>query len=151
MYKRQAFKKALEVDTAAKKQDLTVQGMAQAGLGEVYARQGKVPEANAGYDAAAKLDPTRAGTYYKNEAVIFFQANNGDAQAAAAQKAIDTDPTQPIPYYLEGNALIQKTTEDEKTHKLVAPPGCIEAYQKYLELQPNGTYASCLLYTSRCV
>ena len=151
-----AFKKALEVDTAAKKQDLTVQGMAQAGLGEVYARQGKVPEANAGYDAAAKLDPTRAGTYYKNEAVIFFQAANAasqtgdaaaqatdtDAQAAAAQKAIDADPALPVPYYLKGNALVQKTAEDPKTHKLVAPPGCIEAYQKYLELQPNGTYAS---------
>lgn len=137
-----AFKKALDVDTTAKKPNLSVQGLAQAGLGEVYARQAKVPEANAAYDAAAKLDPTRAGMYYKNEAVIFFQANNGDAQAAAAQKAIDTDPTQPIPYYLKGNALIQKTTEDEKTHKLVAPPGCLEAYQKYLDLQPNGLYSS---------
>jgi tetratricopeptide (TPR) repeat protein len=137
-----AFKKTLEVDAASKKQDLNVQGMAQAGLGEVYARTGKVPEANAAYDAAAKLDPTRAGMYYKNEAVIFFQANNGDAQAAAAQKAIDTDPAQPIPYYLKANALIQKTTLDEKTKKLVPPPGCLEAYQKYLELQPNGIYAA---------
>jgi tetratricopeptide (TPR) repeat protein len=137
-----AFKKALEVDTTAKTPKLDVQGLAQAGLGEIYARQGKVPEANAGYDAAAKLDPTRAGMYYKNEAVIFFQSNNADAQAIAAQKAIDADPTQGIPYYLKGNALVQKTTQDEKTKKLVAPPGCIEAYQKYLELQPNGMYAS---------
>lgn len=137
-----AFKKALDVDTTSKKPNLSVQGLAQAGLGEVYARTGKVPEANAAYDAAAKLDPTRAGMYYKNEAVIFFQSNNPDGQAAAAQKAIDADPTQPIPYYLKGNALIQKTTLDEKTKKLVAPPGCLEAYQKYLDLQPNGTYAA---------
>jgi len=136
-----AFKKALDVDTTAKKPNLSVQGLAEAGLGEVYARQAKVPEANAAYDAAAKLDPTRAGMYYKNEAVIFFQANNADAQAAAAQKAIDTDPTQPIPYYLKGNALIQKTTEDPTTHKLVPPAGCLEAYQKYLDLQPTGVYA----------
>jgi tetratricopeptide (TPR) repeat protein len=136
-----AFKKTIEVDTASKKPNLSVQGLAQAGLGEIYARTGKVPEANAAYDAAAKLDPTRAGMYFKNEAVIFFQSNNADAQAAAAQKAIDTDPTQPIPYYLKGNALIQKTTLDDKTKKLVPPPGCLEAYQKYLELQPNGTYS----------
>lgn len=137
-----AFKKAIEVDLASKKQNLAVQGMAQAGLGEVYARTGKISDANAGYDAAAKLDPPHAAMYYKNEAVIFFQANNADAQAAAAQKAIDADPAgQPIAYYLKGNALIQKTTEDPKTHKLVAPPGCLEAYQKYLDLQPNGTYA----------
>ena len=137
-----AFQKALDVDTTSKKPNLSVQGLAQAGLGEVDARQGKVPEANAAYDAAAKLDPTRAGMYYKNEAVIFFQVNNGDAQAVAAQKAIDADPTQPIPYYLKGNALIQKTTLDDKTKKLIAPAGCLEAYQKYLELQPNGTYSA---------
>jgi tetratricopeptide (TPR) repeat protein len=137
-----AFKKALEVDLAAHKQDPTVQGLAQAGLGEIYARQAKVPEANAGYDTAAKLDPTRAPMYYKNEAVIFMLSNNADAQLAAAQKAIDADPTQPIPYYIKGNALIQKTTLDPATKKLVPPPGCLEAYQKYLDLQPNGLYAA---------
>ena len=137
-----AFKKALEVDTASKKPNLTVQGLAQAGLGEIYARTGKIADANAAYDAAAKLDPTRAGMYYKNEAVIFFQSNNPEGQAIAAQKAIDADPAQPVPYYLKGNALIQKTALDEKTKKLVAPPGCLEAYQKYLDLQPNGTYAA---------
>ena len=98
------FKKTLEVDAASKKQDLNVQGLAQAGLGEVYARTGKVPDANAAYDAAAKLDPARAGMYYKNEAVIFFQANNGDAQAAAAQKAIDTDPTDVYKRQRHGSA-----------------------------------------------
>jgi hypothetical protein len=25
---------------------------------------------------------------------------------------------------------------------LVAPPGCVEAYKKYLELAPNGQYAA---------
>jgi hypothetical protein len=25
---------------------------------------------------------------------------------------------------------------------LVAPPGCLEAYQKYLELAPDGPYAA---------
>jgi hypothetical protein len=31
---------------------------------------------------------------------------------------------------------------DDKTHKLVAPAGCLEAYQKYLELSPTGPYAT---------
>ena len=30
---------------------------------------------------------------------------------------------------------------DPKTNKLVAPPGCMEAYQKYLQLAPDGPYA----------
>jgi hypothetical protein len=74
--------------------------------------------------------------------VIFFQTNQPDAQAAAADKAIAADPTMPIPYYLKGNALVQKTTMDDKTKKLVAPPGCLEAYQKYLDLAPTGPYAT---------
>jgi hypothetical protein len=31
---------------------------------------------------------------------------------------------------------------DPKTNKLVAPEGCMEAYQKYLDLAPNGPYVS---------
>jgi hypothetical protein len=60
---------------------------------------------------------------------------------AAADKAIGVDPSQPILYYLKGNGLVGKTTLDDKTHKLVAPAGCMEAYQKYLQLAPDGPYA----------
>jgi hypothetical protein len=47
-----------------------------------------------------------------------------------------------LAYYLKGNGLIANTTMDAKTQKLVAPPGCMEAYQKYLELAPDGPYAA---------
>ena len=60
---------------------------------------------------------------------------------AAADKAIAVDPTQPVLYYLKGNGLVGKTTMDSKTNKLSAPPGCLEAYQKYLELAPDGPYS----------
>ncbi|MGD0893422.1 MAG: tetratricopeptide repeat protein [Terracidiphilus sp.] len=136
------YKKALEVDAASKKPNIAVQGSAQSGLGEIYARAGKVPEATAAYDAAAKVNPTSAALYLKNEAVIYFQTNNGDAQVAAADEAIKADPTQPLVYYLKGQGLIQKATFDSKTNMIVLPPGCAEAYQKYLELAPTGPYAA---------
>jgi tetratricopeptide (TPR) repeat protein len=117
-------------------------GLANSGLGEIYARTGKIPEANAAYDAAGKANPSQAGFYLKNEAVIFFQMNNGDAQVAAADEAIAADPTQPILYYLKGQGLIQKATLDPKSQKIVAPAGCLEAYQKYLQLAPDGPYAA---------
>jgi len=69
------------------------------------------------------------------------QSGNPDAAAAAADKAIAADPTRPIPYYLKGQALVGKATVDPKTQKIVAPPGCVEAYQKYLELAPDGQFA----------
>ena len=81
------YKKALELEAAAKKPNPEVIGAANAGLGEIYARTGKVADATAAYDAAAKANPPQAGFYLKNEAVIFFQVNNADAQVAAADEA----------------------------------------------------------------
>jgi tetratricopeptide (TPR) repeat protein len=136
------YKKVLELEAASKKPSPDVQGLADSGLGEIYARTGKVPEAQTAYDSAAKINPSLAGFYLRNEAVIFFQVNNADAQVAAADAAIQVDPTQAMLYYLKGNGLVQKTTIDPKTNKLTAPPGCLEAYQKYLELAPTGPYAA---------
>jgi tetratricopeptide (TPR) repeat protein len=136
-----AFKKAIQLDSVNPKPNIDVQGLADSGLGEIYARTGKIQDANDAYDAAAKINPTRAGFYYKNESVIFFQTNQADAQVAAADKAIAVDPTQPVLYYLKGNGLVGKTTMDAKTNKLTAPPGCLEAYQKYLDLAPDGPYS----------
>jgi tetratricopeptide (TPR) repeat protein len=135
------FKKVLELEAASKKPSIAIQGLADSGLGEVYARTGKIQQATDAYDAAAKVNPTLGGFYLKNEAVIFFQTNQPDAQVAAADKAIALDPTQPVLYYLKGNGLVGKTTIDDKTKKLVPPPGCMEAYQKYLQLAPDGVYA----------
>jgi tetratricopeptide (TPR) repeat protein len=137
-----SYKKAIELASAAKTPKPEILGMANAGLGEIYARTGKVPEANAAYAEAAKTDPTKAAFYLRNEAVIFFQANNAQAQIAAAQEALKSDPNQAVLYYIIGQGLVQSATVDPKTNKIILPPGCAEAYQKYLELAPTGPYAA---------
>lgn len=137
-----SFKKAVELDQASKKPRPEIEGLANAGLGEIYARTNKVDQAAAAYDEAVKADPTKASLYYKNEAVIYSQAGNNDAQEAAAEKAIQASPNDPLPYYLKGQALIAKASVDPKTQRIVLPPGCGEAYQKYLELAPDGPYSA---------
>jgi tetratricopeptide (TPR) repeat protein len=137
-----SYKKAIDLESASKKPRPAVLGLAEAGLGEVYARTGKVPEANAAYDAAAKADPANAALHLRNQAVIFFQENNGPAQVAAADDAIKIDPNQAILYYIKGQGLIQNATVDPKTSRIVLPPDCTAAYQKYLDLAPNGPYAT---------
>ena len=137
-----SYKKALDLETASKKPRTEVMGQSQAGLGEVYARTGKTDDATAAYDAAAKADPTRAGTYLKNEAIIYYQMGNATAQGIAADKAIAAAPTDAILYYLKGNALVGNATIDPKTSQMVLPPDCIAAYQKYLELAPSGPFAN---------
>ena len=141
------YKKAADMESASKKPRLPVVAVAEAGLGEVYARTGKVPDANAAYDAAAKADPANAVLNLRNEAVIFYQQNNGPAQIAAADEGIKADPNPNDPslailYYIKGQGLVQNATVDPKNpSKIVLPPDCTAAYQRYLDLAPTGPYA----------
>ena len=136
------YKKSIDIESASKKPRMPVIAVADAGLGEIYARTGKVPEANAAYDASAKADPANAALNLRNEAVIFYQENNGPAQIAAADEAIKIDPNQAILYYIKGQGLVQNATVDPKTNRIVLPPDCTAAYQKYLDLAPEGPYAN---------
>jgi tetratricopeptide (TPR) repeat protein len=101
-----------------------------------------VDDANAAFDAAAKADPSNAAKYLRSEAIAFFSAKNFDAQVGAAKLAIKADPDQAILYYIEAEGLAQNGRVDPVTKKLVLPPGCADAFRKYLELDPNGPYAA---------
>jgi tetratricopeptide (TPR) repeat protein len=141
-----SYKKAIDLETASKKPRMPVLGQSQAGLGEIYARTGKVPEANAAFDAAAKADPANALVNLKNQAVIFFQEGNSAAQVAAADEAIKADPNPNDPnlavlYYIKGQGLIVNATVDAKGHYVLSPD-CVAAYKKYLELAPHGQFAA---------
>jgi tetratricopeptide (TPR) repeat protein len=137
-----SLSKCITLEQAAKKPNPEVIGSAGNSLGEAYADDNKVPESQAAYDAAAKANPTQAGMYFQNETIVMSRTGQADAIVAAADKAIAADPTRPIPYYLKGQALIGKATMDPKTQKIVAPPGCQEAYEKYLQLAPTGQFAN---------
>lgn len=136
-----SLQKGIQLEAASKKPNTDVEGAAGNALGEAYGSDSKVPEAQAAYDAAAKANPGSASMYYSNEAIVMDRSNQLDATVAAADKAIAADPTKPIPYYLKGKALINKATIDPKTQKIIAPDGCAEAYQKYLQLAPDGPFA----------
>jgi tetratricopeptide (TPR) repeat protein len=136
-----SLKKAIDLDAASKKPNQEIEGAAGNALGEALADEKKTADAQAAYEAAAKVNPTQAGMYYQNETIVLSRLGATDAIVAAADKAIAADPTKPIPYYLKGQALINKATVD-KAGKIVAPPGCAEAYQKYLELAPDGQFAN---------
>jgi len=137
-----SLQKGLALDKASKKPDGSLDGAAENTLGEVLANEGKYPEAQATYDQAAKDDPSAAAMYLTNDAIMMDRFGQIDATVAAADKAIAANPNDPIPYYLKGKALINKATVDPKTQKIIAPPGCEEAYEKYLELAPNGPFAN---------
>jgi tetratricopeptide (TPR) repeat protein len=148
-----SFKKAIDTNTASKKPDPALEGAAQSGMATVYLHQKKTADAATAMDAAAKAAPAQASLYYSNFAKLLYSLNSTgtlsdpDAQNAAADKAIAATPATTTPayallFYLKAQALTQKASFDAKTQKIVLPPGTAEAYQKYLDLDPNGTFAN---------
>jgi tetratricopeptide (TPR) repeat protein len=130
------------VVNSGEKRTPDVMGAGWAGLGEVYIRGGKVAEGQAAFDSAIKTNPADTALYRHNETIFFFQTGHADEQLAAAEQAIAADPARAANYYFKGQALVSKATIDPKTQKMVLPPGCAEAYQKYLELDASGPYSA---------
>lgn len=109
-------------------------------LADAQGKAGKPEDAIKSYGQAATLDPAGAGTYYFNLGAILTNANKSDEAVAAFDKAIAADPNKAEAYYWKGVNLVAKATTD-KTGKVIPAPGTEEALNKYLELQPTGTYA----------
>ncbi|HTW58820.1 MAG TPA: carboxypeptidase regulatory-like domain-containing protein [Terriglobales bacterium] len=108
-------------------------------LAEAYAKENKTDESVQTYALAAQADPTSASQYYFNTGAVLTNAGKVDAAIAAFDKVIAADPTKADAYYWKGVNMIGKATL--QGDKMIAPPGTAEAFQKYLELQPTGTYA----------
>jgi tetratricopeptide (TPR) repeat protein len=136
-----AYKKGADLNAASKKPNPADQAAAWNGVGNTLSKEGKAADAAAAFENAVKAEPTNAGMFYGNEAAVLFNAGQTDAAAAAADKAIAADPNRPDPYFIKGQALIAKSSFDAKTQKIVPPPGCVDAYQKYLQLAPDGQHA----------
>jgi len=70
---------------------------------------------------------------------VLTNAGKVDDAIAAFNKVIAADPTKADAYYWKGVNMIGKATL--QGNKMVAPEGTAECFQKYLELQPSGSYA----------
>lgn len=108
-------------------------------LADAYAKSGQTDKAVQQYAAAATADPTNAASYYYNEGAVLTNTGKIDEAIAAFDKSISIDPNRADAYYWKGVDMIGKATM--KDNKMIAPPGTSEAFNKYLELQPNGKYA----------
>jgi tetratricopeptide (TPR) repeat protein len=111
-------------------------------LGNVLARAGKIDEARAAYTKSAELDPTKAATAWRNFGISLYNANRGGDAVEPLQKSAELDPKSAQTWYLLGACLVYKMTVKKVGDKDVPEfaPGTIEAYQKAVELDPNGPF-----------
>lgn len=108
-------------------------------LAEADAKTNKIDDAVANYAKAAQLDPAKAGQYLFNTGAVLTNAGKVDAAIDAFDKVIAADPNKAEAYYWKGVNMIGKATL--KGDKMIAPEGTAEAFQKYLELEPEGKLA----------
>lgn len=126
-----AYQKAIQIKPTADYWNL---------LGEAYSKSSKTTDdAVKAYTTAAQLDPPNAGKYYFNIGAVETNTGKVDDAIQAFDKAIAADPSRADAYYWKGVNLLSKAKLEG--NKMVAPPGTAEAFNKYLELQPNGQFA----------
>jgi tetratricopeptide (TPR) repeat protein len=107
--------------------------------GQALANMGRADEAMEAFNRAAEIEPASAGLYYFNMGAILTNIGQLDKANEAFDKSLAADPARAEAHYFKGINLLAnaKTVGD----KMVAPEGTAEAFNKYLQLQPNGRYA----------
>ncbi len=113
-------------------------------LGNVLAKGGKVQEAEEAYQKSATLDPANAATAWRNLGIVLYNANRMKDAIEPLKKSLEIDPKSAQAWYLVGVALVN-TMEFKKDGEKLIPivqPGTIEAYQKAIELDPDGVYGA---------
>ena len=100
----------------------------------------KIPEAQAELTKAAQLDPQRAGQYYYNLGAVMTNTGQAEAASESFKKAIEADPNYAEAYYQYGVSLMSKAQIDA-SGKVTPAAGTQEAFEKYLQLKPDGPNA----------
>ncbi|MGB9435363.1 MAG: tetratricopeptide repeat protein [Candidatus Acidiferrum sp.] len=111
-------------------------------LGNVLARAGKIDDAKAAYTKSAELDPPNAGLAWRNFGISLYQAGRMQEAVEPLQKATQIDPKNAQGWYLLGACLVASADYKQVGDKMevTLKPGTVEAYQKAIELDPNGPY-----------
>jgi tetratricopeptide (TPR) repeat protein len=128
----EAYNKAL----ALKPDDASIHN----NYGLALAKAGKFPDALAELEKAAQLEPANACKYYYNAGALLTNAGQVDPAIETFKKGIAADANCADAYYQMGVNLMAKVTTGPDG-KMVPVAGTVEAFQMYLKLKPDGSYA----------
>jgi tetratricopeptide (TPR) repeat protein len=111
-------------------------------MGGILGRAGKIDEAMAAYQKSAELDPANAAQAYRNAGITMYNAGKMKEAVEPLKKATELDPKSAQAWYLLGASLVGAMEYKKVGDKMevVVQPGTVEAYQKAVDLDPNGPY-----------
>jgi len=113
-------------------------------LGNSLARTGKIDDASQAYQKAIELDPMNTAMYWRNFAIGLYNSGRIKESVDPLKKATDAEPKNAQAWYLLGAALVNTMGFKQEGDKMVPElqPGTQEAYQKAIELDPNGQWGA---------
>jgi tetratricopeptide (TPR) repeat protein len=111
-------------------------------LGNDYAKLGKIDEAMDAYQKAADADPPDAASAWRNAGASLYNAGKMQEAVVPFQKAAALDPKNAQTWFLLGTCLMNTMGSRQEGDKLipVITPGTVEAFQKAVELDPDGQW-----------
>ena len=112
-------------------------------LGGIYGRANKIEEATAAYQKAAEIDPPNAAQAWLNCGITLSNVGKYKEAIEPLKKATELDPKSAKAWYLLASALIADPSIYKQTAgkiEVTPLPGTSEAYQKAIDLDPNGPY-----------
>jgi len=120
-------------------------------LGQAFAAEGKTDDAVREYTQAGQQDSANAAMYYFNAGAVLTNVAMRATGPDQKKKLDDANEmfrksSAANPNYSSGEAYYQLATNllnqaTMKDNKMIVPDGTTQAYQKYLEISPNGRYA----------
>ncbi|HZD96189.1 MAG TPA: tetratricopeptide repeat protein, partial [Candidatus Sulfotelmatobacter sp.] len=141
------YEKAIPLAENAAKDPKADPAKAKAGVasmltneGSAYGKLKQPQKAVEAYTKAAEMDPN-PGTAYFNLCATQYNSGNTQGALAACEKAIAADPNRADAYYIKGSLMMAESKKG-KDDKLEAPAGTADAFNKYLELAPDGPHAN---------
>lgn len=113
-------------------------------LGGLLGRNGKIDEATAAYQKSAEVDPPNAAQAWRNFGITMYNASKYKEAIEPLKKATVLEPNNAQTWYLLGTVMVGsmgfKKVGDKQEPDI--QPGTVEAYQKAIELDPNGTWGT---------
>jgi tetratricopeptide (TPR) repeat protein len=112
-------------------------------LGGIYGRANKIEDATAAYQKAAEIDPANAAQAWLNYGITLSNVGKYKEAIEPLKKATELDPKSAKAWYLLASALIADPSIYKQTAgkiEVTPLPGTAEAYQKAIDLDPNGPY-----------
>ena len=140
-YDQAAGSYQMALTALAKKPNLNSEVAYRTSLAVALAMGGKEKEAYAAVEEISEVAPKQLSRTYFRIAAAYVQTGRAKEAVEAFRKSLKADPQNAESQYQLAVTLVSMATVTDDGQTIPAP-GTVEAYQRYLEIEPMGSHAA---------